>query len=179
MTNRERIQKMTLAAFFLALAFVMPYLTGQIPEVGAMLCPMHLPILLAGFLCGPLWGAAVGLVAPLLRSVTLGMPPLFPTATAMAFELLTYGLIAGLMHRLLPKRRGYIYLSLVIAMIVGRLVWGVASFVCLGVSGGGFTFSAFIAGAVTGALPGIAAQIVLIPLLVMLLESPRFLGKKK
>ena len=179
MTNRERIQKMTLAAFFLALAFVMPYLTGQIPEVGAMLCPMHLPILLAGFLCGPLWGAAVGLVAPLLRSVTLGMPPLFPTATAMAFELLTYGLIAGLMHRLLPKRRGYIYLSLVIAMIVGRLVWGAASFVCLGVSGGGFTFSAFLAGAVTGALPGIAAQIVLIPLLVMLLESPRFLGKKK
>ena len=77
MTNRERIQKMTLAAFFLALAFVMPYLTGQIPEVGAMLCPMHLPILLAGFLCGPLWGAAVGLVAPLLRSVTLGMPRSF------------------------------------------------------------------------------------------------------
>ena len=170
---------MTLAAFFLALAFVMPYLTGQIPEVGAMLCPMHLPILLAGFLCGPLWGAAVGLVAPLLRSVTLGMPPLFPTATAMAFELLTYGLIAGLMHRLLPKRRGYIYLSLVIAMIVGRLVWGAASFICLGVSGTSFTFSAFLAGAVTGALPGIAAQIVLIPLLVMLLESPRFLGKKK
>ena len=179
MTNRERIQKMTLAAFFLALAFVMPYLTGQIPEVGAMLCPMHLPILLAGFLCGPLWGAAVGLVAPLLRSVTLGMPPLFPTATAMAFELLTYGLIAGLMHRLLPKRRGYIYLSLVIAMIVGRLVCGAASFVCLGVSGTSFTFSAFLAGAVTGALPGIVAQIVLIPLLVMLLESPRFLGKKK
>ena len=170
---------MVLAAFFLALAFVMPYLTGQIPEIGAMLCPMHLPILLAGFLCGPLWGAAVGLVAPLLRSVTLGMPPLFPTATAMAFELLTYGLIAGLMHRLLPKRRGYIYLSLVIAMIVGRLVWGAASFICLGVSGGGFTFSAFLAGAVTGALPGIAAQIVLIPILVMLLESPRFLGKKK
>ena len=97
----------------------------------------------------------------------------------MAFELLTYGLIAGLMHRLLPKRRGYIYLSLVIAMIVGRLVWGAASFVCLGVSGGGFTFSAFLAGAVTGALPGIAVQIVLVPLLVMLLESPRFLGKKK
>ena len=170
---------MVLAAFFLALAFVMPYLTGQIPEIGAMLCPMHLPILLAGFLCGPLWGAAVGLVAPLLRSVTLGMPPLFPTATAMAFELLTYGLIAALMHKLLPKRRGYIYLSLVIAMIVGRLVWGAASFICLGVSGGGFTFSAFLAGAVTGALPGIAVQIVLIPILVMLLESPRFLGKKK
>ena len=178
MMNRERIQKMTLAALFLALAFVMPYLTGQIPEIGAMLCPMHLPILLCGFLCGPLWGAAVGLVAPLLRSVTLGMPPLFPTALCMAFELLTYGLISGLMHRLLPKRRGYIYLSLVIAMIVGRLVWGAASFVCLGVSGRSFTFSAFLAGAVTGALPGIVAQIVLIPLLVMLLESPRFLGKK-
>ena len=176
--SNKNVLRLTVSSLCLALALTLPFLTGQLPTLGSMLLPMHIPVLLCGFLCGPLWGAAVGLVAPLLRSVTLGMPPLFPTALCMAFELLTYGLISGLMHRLLPKRRGYIYLSLVIAMIVGRLVWGAASFVCLGVSGRSFTFSAFLAGAVTGALPGIVAQIVLIPLLVMLLESPRFLGKK-
>ena len=56
------------AAFFLALSYVLPFLTGQIPAVGSMLCPMHLPILLCGFLCGPWWAAAVGATAPLLRS---------------------------------------------------------------------------------------------------------------
>ena len=169
---------MTLAALFLALAFVMPYLTGQIPEIGAMLCPMHLPVLLCGFLCGPLWGSVVGCVAPLFRSVTLGMPPLFPAAVAMAFELLTYGAVSGLMHRLLPRKRPCVYLSLLAAMIAGRLVWGLAMLVCLGIRGGGFTLSAFLAGAVTNALPGIAVQIVLVPLLVMVLTDSRILRRK-
>ena len=169
---------MTLAALFLAMAFVMPYLTGQIPEIGAMLCPMHLPILLCGFLCGPLWGGVVGCVAPLFRSVTLGMPPLFPSAVAMAFELLTYGVISGLMHRLLPKKRPYVYLSLLAAMIAGRLVWGLAMLVCLGIRGGGFPLSAFLAVAVTNALPGIAVQLLLVPPLVMLLCDPRILRKR-
>ena len=49
-----------------------------------MLLPMHLPTLLCGFLCGGPWGAAVGFLAPLMRSAILGMPPPFPTAVAMA-----------------------------------------------------------------------------------------------
>ena len=78
---------------FLALAYVMPFLTGQIPQVGSMLCPMHIPVLLCGFFCGAPWGLAVGFVAPLLRSFTLGMPPMFPTAFCMAFELAAYGFV--------------------------------------------------------------------------------------
>ena len=169
---------MVTAALFFAMAFVMPYLTGQIPEIGAMLCPMHLPILLCGFLCGPLWGGAVGLVAPLLRSLLLGMPPLFPAATAMALELATYGTVTGVMHRLLPKKRPFVYLSLLSAMLVGRLVWGTAMLVCLGIVGTSFQSAAFLSGAVTGALPGIALQIALVPPLVMLLREPSRLRKR-
>ncbi|MBE6629112.1 MAG: ECF transporter S component, partial [Ruminococcaceae bacterium] len=80
MRYHNKTLKMVLAALFLAMAYVLPFLTGQIPEIGAMLCPMHIPVLLCGFLCGWPWGLAVGFVAPLLRSLTLGMPPLFPTA---------------------------------------------------------------------------------------------------
>ena len=171
MNNRNNLIKMTLAALFLALSYVMPFLTGQIPEVGAMLCPLHIPVLLCGFVCGWPWGMAVGFVAPLFRSLTLGMPPLFPSAVAMAFELAAYGAITGLMHKLLPKNKPFIYCSLLVAMTAGRLVWGAAMLVCLGVSGDSFTFATFLAGAVTNAIPGIIVQLVLIPPLVMVLDN--------
>ena len=169
---------MSLAALFLALAYVMPFLTGQIPEIGSMLCPMHLPVLLCGFICGWPWGLVVGLIAPIFRSLTLGMPPIFPTAVCMAFELAAYGIVAGLMHKLLPKKKPFIYCSLITAMIVGRLVWGVAMYVCMGIRGGSFTLSAFLSGAIVNAVPGIIVQIVLIPLLVMVLDNPKILKLK-
>ena len=167
---------MILSAAFLALAYIMPFLTGQIPEIGAMLCPLHIPVLLCGFICGWPWGLAVGFIAPLFRSLTLGMPPFFPKALCMAFELAAYGAITGLMHRILPRNKPYLYVSLLTAMIIGRLVWGTAMFLCLGLSGGSFTFAAFLAGAVTNAIPGIIIQIVLIPVLVMVLGKTKISG---
>ena len=171
--KKNKLFKMSLAALFLALAYVMPFLTGQIPEIGAMLCPLHIPVLLCGFICGWPWGLIVGFVAPLLRSLTLGMPPLFPTAVCMAFELAAYGAVAGLMHRFLPRKKPYIYCSLLTAMIIGRIIWGLAMYIFMGINGGAFTFAAFVASAFTNAIPGIIVQIVLIPLLVMILENPK------
>lgn len=171
--RREKLLKMVLAAFFLALAYVLPFLTGQIPEIGSMLCPLHIPVLLAGFICGWPWGITVGFIAPLFRSLTLGMPPLFPTAVCMAAELATYGAVAGLMHKILPRKKAYVYVSLIISMLVGRIVWGVMMFLCMGIKGGAFTFSAFLAGAFVNAIPGIIIQIVLVPIVVMLIENNR------
>ena len=177
MKNHKKLLRMVLAAFFLALAYVMPFLTGQIPEIGSMLCPMHLPVLLCGFVCGWPWGLIVGLVAPVFRSLlTGGFPPMFPTAVCMAFELATYGAIAGLMHKILPKKKISIYCSLVIAMLFGRIVWGVAMMICMGASGGTFTLAAFLAGAITNAIPGIIVQLILVPILVVLIEKSKFLS---
>ena len=171
MNRNNKIHKLVLAAMFAALAYLLPFLTGQIPEIGSMLCPMHIPVLLCGFLCGWQWGAVVGCVVPLFRSMTLGMPPLFPTAFCMAFELACYGAVCGLCYRFLPKKKWAIYVSLVIAMILGRLVWGGMMFISMGMSGGSFGIAAFLAGAVTNAIPGIIVQIVLVPVLVMLAEK--------
>ena len=91
--KKTNLVKMILSALCLALAYVLPFLTGQIPEIGAMLCPLHIPVLLCGFVCGPAWGAAVGFIAPLLRSLTLGMPPLFPTAVCMAVSRLKISVV--------------------------------------------------------------------------------------
>lgn len=177
--KKENLLKMILAGLFLALAYVLPFLTGQIPQIGSMLCPMHIPVILCGFICGWYWGLAVGFIAPVFRSFILGMPPLFPTAVCMAFELATYGLIAGLLYKFLPRKKINIYLSLIISMVVGRLAWGSAMVVCLGLNGQAFTFNAFITGAFTTALPGIIIQIILIPLLVMFVESQKILKIKR
>ena len=172
MRNHSKLVKLVLSAFFLALTYVLPFLTGQIPEIGAMLCPMHIPVLLCGFICGWPFGLAVGLIAPFFRSLTLGMPPLFPTALCMSFELAAYGAVSGIMHKLLPRKKIYIYCSLITAMIAGRLVWGAAMFACVG-AGGQFGLSAFASGAVLGSLPGIVLPIVLVPVIVMLLRHPQ------
>ena len=169
MKKRNDIKKLTLSAMFLALAFVMPFLTGQIPQIGSMLCPMHIPVLLCGFFCGAPCGLVVGFVAPILRSFTLGMPPMFPTAFCMAFELATYGFIAGWLHNKLPNKKVNVYVSLFGAMVIGRLVWGIIMFCCMGFDASKFGLSAFLAGAVINAVPGIIVQIVLIPVLVITL----------
>ena len=175
MNNHNKFLKMILAGLFFSLSYVMPFLTGQIPEIGSMICPMHIPVLLCGFICGWPWGLAVGAIAPVFRSLTLGMPPLFPSAVCMAVELAAYGTVAALMHQILPRKKPFIYCSLISAMIVGRILWGASMLLCVGISGGAFTFAAFIAGAITNAIPGIIIQIALVPIIVMLLDSHKIL----
>lgn len=173
MKNQTNLRNLCLSAMFLALAFVLPFLTGQIPEIGNMLCPMHIPVLLCGFVCGGPWGFAVGLIAPILRSVTIGAPTLFPRAVAMAFELAAYGFFTGLFHKVLPKKKPYIYLSLVLSMIIGRLVWGAAQFCFMGLAHTEFSLAKFWAGAVTEAIPGIILQLAVIPVFVMMLKKSK------
>lgn len=179
MKTNDKLTKMILAALFLALAYVMPFLTGQIPEFGSMLCPLHIPVLLCGFVCGWQWGLVVGFIAPLIRSLTLGMPPIFPTAVSMAFELAVYGAMSGLLHQIFPHKKSFIYCSLLITMIAGRIVWGIAMFFCMGINGGAFTFAAFLAGAFTNAIPGIIVQIVIIPVIVMIFENQKVINRRK
>lgn len=169
--KKTNVRILVQAALFLALALVLPFLTGQIPEIGSMLCPMHIPALLCGFFCGWTWGLGVGFVAPVLRSVIFGMPPMFPVAVCMSLELAAYGAVAGWMYCALPRKKTSVYVSLLTAMVAGRLVWGAARFLCAGLDVSVFGLSAFWAGAVTTAVPGILVQLLLIPVLVMALEK--------
>lgn len=171
--NNNPILKLTYAALCLALCMVLPFLTGQIPEIGSMLSPMHIPVLLAGYLCGPWWALAVGAIAPLLRFALFSMPPVFPTGFAMCFELAVYGIVSGLLYAKLPKKASNIYVSLIAAMICGRIVWGV---VMLALTLGGaaeFSWAAFVAGAFVNAIPGIILHIVLIPVIVIALRKAK------
>ena len=169
--NSTQLRKLTYSALYMAISLILPFVTGQIPEIGAMLCPMHIPALLCGFMCGWPWGVAVGFISPLLRSVMFGMPAMFPAAIAMAFELAVYGGMAGLLYSRLPRKKWMIYAALLISMIAGRVVWGAVQALLAGLSGNSFTWTLFLTGAVINAIPGIIMQLALIPVLVVTMDK--------
>ena len=161
------VQKLTLSALFLAAGLVLPFLTGQIQFIGNMLCPMHVPVLLCGLICGWKYGLVVGAIMPLLRSAMFSMPPMMPQAVAMAFELAAYGAISGWLYQIQKKQSIVsVYTSLLGAMIGGRIIWGVVMAVLMGLSGSAFTLSAF-----SNAIPGIILQLTAIPLLMVVLDK--------
>lgn len=167
MKNTSYVKKITLSAMFLALGLVLPFFTGQVPQIGSMLCPMHIPVLLCGFICGGNWGLCIGIILPLFRSLLFSMPPMFPTAVCMAVELAVYGFASGWLHNRLPHKMWSIYVALFGAMLAGRIVWGAAMFLCLGLTGGEFGLAAFWTAAVVNAVPGIVLQVLLVPVIVM------------
>ncbi len=170
-------RKLVLAAMFIALGLILPFLT-QIPSLGNRFLPMHLPILVAGFVCGWPLGLLIGFITPLFRSLLFGMPPMFPTAVAMSFELAAFGLLTGLFYRLLPKKIPFIYVTLILAMVLGRVVWGMVSLVLYGIAGNPFTWQIFMTSAFVNAIPGIILQLILVPLLVKAFEKARLIETK-
>ena len=168
--TQSPVQTLAMAAMMMALGFVLPFFTGQIPQIGSMLCPMHLPVLLCGLLCGWKYGLTVGFLLPLLRSVTLGSPPMF-SAAAMAFELAAYGFLAGFLYaRSRWQCLRALYRCLIAAMIAGRLVWGAACVVLLGLGKLEFSWQAFLSGAVLSAIPGIVLQLLVIPAVMVAMD---------
>ena len=168
-------RSLVLAALFLALAFVLPMITGHVPQVGNMLCPMHFPILLCGFVLGGpcLADFIADEKAGRTDYIGFGMPPMFPIAIAMAFELAAYGLVSGVLWHKVKHTVPMMYASLASAMVAGRLVWGAVRFVLAGLTGSSFPFSAFLSGALLTAVPGIVAQLVLIPLILVALQKAK------
>ena len=164
---KKNVRNLCLSAVCLALCMVLPLLTGQIPQIGNALSPMHIPVLMCGLLCGWPYGLVIGFIAPLLRFLVFGMPPLMPTGLAMMFELAAYGAISGLLLKLLPRRLPFLYASLIGAMLGGRIIWGVARYILGLAVGPAFTLSAFLSGAFISAIPGIICHILLIPPVVI------------
>lgn len=177
--KRKGIYNLILSAVFIALGLVLPFLTEQIPEIGKRLLPMHIPVLLCGFICGGPYGFAVGVITPLLRSLIFASPPFYPIAVAMAFELAAYGFLSGVLYKYFPKKSTYIYPALILSMIGGRIVWGGAQLILLGLQNKTFTWKMFMAGAVYDAIPGIVVQLILIPFLLIALKDAGFLKNRK
>ena len=165
--KKTDLNKLIFSAVFLAVGIVLPLLTSQIKEIGDTLLPMHIPVMLCGLICSYKYGFAVGLVLPFIRSLIFSMPPIYPNAVWMALELAAYGLVIGIVYELTHKK----YLSLIIAMISGRVVWGISKAILLGISDKAFGITAFITGGFIDAIPGIILQLILIPLIMRVYEK--------
>ncbi|MBD5112479.1 MAG: ECF transporter S component [Ruminococcaceae bacterium] len=169
---KETTKKLTLSAMFIAIGILLPFLTGQIPQVGSMMLPMHIPVFLCGLICGWQYGAAVGFILPLLRSVICAAPAMFPMAVSMALELMTYGLVAGLLYGI-SRHQCIIalYRSMIAAMLGGRVIFGLAMLIFTGIQGNGYTWSAYFASVFLQAIPGIIIQLTLIPAIMLALHK--------
>lgn len=170
----KRINQITAGGVFIAFAIIVPqlfHLTG-VPQSGQVFLPMHIPVLLSGFVIGPVFGLFVGMISPIISSLMTGMPDM-ARLPFMVIELATYGLASGAIYHFLrlKNRKFSTYLSLIGAMICGRIVYAfslliAANILQLKVGAPSVVITAIVTGAV-----GILIQIVMIPPLVYLLEK--------
>lgn len=178
--KKSTTRNIVLSGLFIAIGIVLPMIfTGNLAQLGRAFLPMHIPVLIAGFVCGAPYGLVVGFLTPILKSALTSMPPMYPGAVVMAFELAAYGFFAGALYKLFPKKDKYIYPALIFAMLIGRLVWGVASLLILGLGEGKFGWQAFLGGAFINAWMGIVIQIVLIPLIVIAFKRAGFMKNEQ
>lgn len=170
--QNKTVVKLTLSAMFLAIGLVLPFFTGQIPQIGNMLLPMHIPVLLCGLVCGWPYGAFCGVVGPLLSSVVTGMPPA-AALVHMLPELCVYGLACGLLAKLIHTGNLYgdLYCALIPAMLLGRIAGGAARALFLLGGGQSYSLTLWVSAYLVEALPGIVLHLILVPALVVVLTK--------
>lgn len=175
---QTKTQKLTNAGMLIAIGLILPYATSHMFGIpGTVLLPMHIPALLIGFLCGPLYGFLCGLIIPALSSALTGMPAAYPMLPIMLGELATYGLVSGLLYQKTShlRKRLAIYPVLLTAMVCGRIVYGLIFSILM--LAGGQLKALSVWGAIATGLPGIVIQLILIPSVVMALEHG--MGRRK
>lgn len=162
-------------ALCIAIGLLLPQLVKFIPIAypGAVLLPMHIPVLICGFLCGWRFGAIAGLLTPLIASLLTGMPPLFPTAVSMMIELAAYGILTGLLYK---YTKGKIFITLVGAMLGGRIVLGVVNAFLFNLADNAYGLGLFVSGAFVTALPGIIIQLILVPIIIRSLQRAKVMA---
>lgn len=172
--NHISTRRLVMTALCVALGVVLPQALHAVPNAGNVLLPMHIPVLLCGLCCGWSYGLGCGILTPLMSHLISGMPPA-AVLPAMVCELAAYGLISGLAAKYIRtgKRALDIYIQLISAMLIGRVVYGITN--ALIFRAGAYSMEIFLTAAFVTALPGIILQLVLLPALILILEKARVL----
>ena len=166
--KQEKTRELVLAALILALGIIIPAIFHYTGINGRVFLPMHLPVLVGGLVLSPGYALMLGIFTPLINSVLTGMPPIFPVAITMAIELGIYGLMASVLRRHfnLPT-----LVSLIITIFIGRVLAGLANYVFAII----FNLDVvspltWVAGTIATGIPGIIAQIVIVPFVVSAID---------
>lgn len=166
----NKTKQLVLTALFVALGVVLPQAFHAIPNAGSIFLPMHIPVLIAGFATGPVYGLICGILTPVLSHLIFSMPPA-PVLPGMLCELAMYGLMTGLLNKLVKIENNLVknYVVLIGAMLCGRITYGILN--ALIFKAGSYSMQAWISAALVTAIPGIIIQLVLIPILVDRLQK--------
>ena len=170
MSRKNQTVNLVMTGLCIAIGIVLPMAFHSVPNAGSVILPMHIPVLLCGLICGPIYGLASGILTPALSSLLTQMPPM-AYLPSMLCELAIYGLVAGLAIRLIRTKSNVakVYLSLVAAMLCGRVIYGVVN--ALIFQAGRYSMELWLTASFVTALPGIIIQLVAIPVLVLLLQK--------
>ncbi|MDR1017635.1 MAG: ECF transporter S component [Lachnospiraceae bacterium] len=166
--RKDMTLRLVYGGILTALGVLLPqifHIFGQ--AMGIVLLPMHIPVLLAGIICGPFVGVVVGFLSPVISSIFTGMPPA-PKLYFMIIELVAFAFIIGIL-----KNKVNIYINLILALIIGRIIYGVAIVIGLYVfhiDSGFIGASAFISEMIAGA-PGMLVQLIVVPSIYIILKS--------
>ena len=176
MKNRSSIRNMTMAAVCVALCVVLPIAFHSIPDAGTVFLPMHIPVLICGMICGWPYGLLCGLMGPLVSSALTGMPPI-AFLPSMMVECGTYGLVSGLVLKVIRTQRTYadLYIAQIIAMLAGRVVSGIAKAL---IFSPGMALSAWVTASFITALPGILIQLIFLPSVVCTLMKAKVIPQR-
>lgn len=174
--KKDYIKRLVMAAVCVALCVVLPIAFHAIPNAGQVVLPMHIPVLLCGLICSWPYGFLCGLLGPLLSSLITGMPPA-AMLPSMMVECGVYGLVAGLMLKFVRTKSTYadLYISQITAMILGRVVAGIAKALFFAPGTPAF---AWVTTSLVQGIPGIVLQLVLLPTLVFALIKAKILPKR-
>ncbi len=169
MKSMSLSKKICTAGICVALCYVLPLILHSV-GAGQAFSPMHFPVLLCGLLCGPLYGALCGIIGPVLSSVLSGMPQA-PQLISMIPELVVYGIVSGILFKLICTKSTYanLYISLIPAMIAGRIVGGIAKIFVYLSNAEAYSVSLWVGSYIIKTFPGIIAQLIIIPILVFAL----------
>lgn len=172
MTAMSNTKKLVFASVCIAMCLVLPMAFHTVQNAGAIFLPMHIPVLLCGLICGWQYGLICGLTGPLISSLITGMPAM-AILPSMMVELAVYGLVCGAMMKFVKTKSTYVdlYISLVTALILGRIVSGAAKALIFNV--GKYSLKMWVTGSFITALPGLIIQLVLIPTVVYALMHAR------
>ena len=169
------VKKITVCAICVALCTVLPPVFHML-ALGSILSPMHIPVLLCGLVCGWPYGAFCGIAGPLVSHLVNGTPPAAVLA-AMIPELLVYGLVCGLLMKLVHTGNYYadIYCALAPAMLLGRIAGGLAQVLLMMGNGQSYTLAMWAGAYLVQAIPGIILHLILVPALVVALTKAKLI----
>ncbi len=167
------------SVFCFTLCLLLLLLTSKIPQIDNTFSLIHIPVLICGFIYGWLYGLTIGVVAPLVICILFKIFPIFPTGIIMLLELGTYGLVSGVLYDYFQKNTITVFITLIISMLAGRIVWGITTFIFSLINKNMFTFNMFIQDVFINKVPGIVVQIIVVPIVVIMLEEARKKVRKR